>query len=115
MNYIGKAQLSFTIVAPAEWEAAAAFENLAIIEACPAGTDRLKKVARLWGIAEMLSKVWGSMYRLEDSESEIAAAREQLGAEAFSTAWVEGGKMSFDKAIAYAFESNEDTHRYADG
>jgi len=90
------------------------FENLAIIEAWQAGTDRLKRAARLWGIAEMLSKVWGSMDRLEDSESEIAAAREQLGEEDFSSAWAEGGKMSFDQAIAYAFESNVDTHRNAD-
>jgi tetratricopeptide (TPR) repeat protein len=97
------------------WRAADAFENLAIIEAWQADADQLKKAARYWGIAEMLYKVWGSMYRLEDSETQITSAREQLGEDAFSAAWLEGGKMSFDQAVAYAFESSADAQRNTDG
>lgn len=87
-----------------EWEAAEAFENLAIVEAWQAGTARLKKAARLWGIAEMLLKTWGSMYRLDESRREIAAAREQLGEEVFTVAWAEGQQMTFDEAVSYAIK-----------
>ena len=88
--------------------------HLAIIEAWQAGANRLKKAARFWGIAEVLFRVWGTMWRFDDSKSEITAAREQLGEETFSTAWAEGGQMTFDQAIAYALEGNIDSQRDAD-
>jgi predicted ATPase/DNA-binding XRE family transcriptional regulator len=98
-----------------QWNAAVTFENLAILEARQASADQMKKAARLWGFAEMLFRVWGSTYQFEDSHQEIAIGREQLGEEAFSAAWVEGGELSFDEAIAYAFESNVDAQRSPDG
>ena len=87
-----------------EWESAEVFENLAIIEAWQVGTDRLKKAAQFWGIAEMLFKTWGSTYRLDESQREIAAARDQLGEEAFTMAWAEGQEMTFDEAVAHAIQ-----------
>ena len=85
-----------------QWEAAWVFENLGVIEA--AGSVHLTKAARLWGIAQMLFKIWGSMYRLDESRREIASAREQLGEEAFTRAWTEGQEMTFDEAVAYAIK-----------
>ena len=87
-----------------QWLAAAVFENLGVIEARQAESNHLVKAARLWGVAERLYKVWGSLCRLEESEREIATAREQLGEASFSTAWAEGQNMAFDQAAAYALE-----------
>lgn len=86
------------------WMAAHVFENLAMIEAWQAKTDRLAKAARLWGIAEFLFKTVGAKYRLEESAEEISSARNQLGESSFSKAWEEGGKMTFDQAMAFALE-----------
>jgi predicted ATPase/transcriptional regulator with XRE-family HTH domain len=82
-----------------QWKAAGIFESLGMLEARQENTERLLKAARFWGVAEMLYKVWGSLYRLEDSKREIAAVREQLGEESFSIAWEEGRKMTFEQAI----------------
>jgi len=58
----------------------------------------------LWGAAEMLLKSWGASYSLEEAEQEIATARNSLGEASFSIAWLEGRKMTFDQAIAFALE-----------
>lgn len=88
--------------------AANVFEGLGIIEARHIEAERLSRAARLWGVAETLFKACGSMYGLEESEQEIAAVRDQLGEEVFSTAWKEGGEMTFDQAIAYAMGEVEE-------
>jgi predicted ATPase/DNA-binding XRE family transcriptional regulator len=87
------------------WMAAGVFENLAIFEVWQVRSERIARAARLWGIAEMLYKVWGSSYQMDDSVSEIATARDQLGEASFLIAWSEGGRMTFDQAIAYALEN----------
>jgi predicted ATPase len=88
-----------------QWKAAGVFESLARIEARQTETHRLIKAARLWGVAEMLFRVWGSLYHLEDSQAEITTVRDNLGESAFELAWAEGGRMTFDQALAYGLEA----------
>jgi predicted ATPase/serine/threonine protein kinase/DNA-binding CsgD family transcriptional regulator len=59
--------------------------------------------ARLWGAAESLREAIGrpmpAVYRAEYERS-VAAARTQLGEQAFAHAWVEGRTMTVEQALA---------------
>ncbi|HLK57591.1 MAG TPA: tetratricopeptide repeat protein [Chthonomonadaceae bacterium] len=76
-----------------------AFASLALKEK---GGER---AVRLWGVASTLREEIGSPLPpndLEKQERELAAARETLGEDAFSTAWEEGRAMTIEQAITYA-------------
>jgi hypothetical protein len=63
--------------------------------------------ARLWGAAEALRQAHGlHFYTLLRTRSEryVAAARADLGEQAFASAWAEGQAMALEQAIAYALE-----------
>jgi tetratricopeptide (TPR) repeat protein len=87
-----------------QWKAAGIFESLGMLEARQENPERMLNAAQFWGVAEMLFRVWGSLYRLEDCRREIAAVREQLGEAAFSAAWAEGQKMTFEQALDCVLE-----------
>ena len=59
--------------------------------------------ARLWGAAEALRETMGTpispVYRA-DYERSVAAARAQLGEQAFAAAWAEGRTMTPEQALA---------------
>ena len=73
------------------------------------------RAARLWGAAEALGEsaavpLVPLIHSHYDYEGHVAAARSQLGEEAFSTAWSEGRQMTPEEAIEYALEEPpEDT------
>jgi tetratricopeptide (TPR) repeat protein len=64
--------------------------------------------ARLWGAFQVLAAEVGrdAAHPLEAAarDENVAAAREALGGEAFERAWVEGGSLSLDDAVAFALE-----------
>ena len=67
--------------------------------------------ARLLGVRETLR---ASVYvedfypfMVRERERHIAAARAQLGEEAFNKAWSEGAAMTLDQAIEYALKESE--------
>jgi predicted ATPase/class 3 adenylate cyclase len=65
------------------------------------------RAARLWGAAESLREAVGTPLLSEEREEyerDQAAVREALGEEAFAAAWVEGGAMTMEQAIAYALQ-----------
>ena len=59
--------------------------------------------ARLWGAAEALRDALGTpifpIYRAE-YEHAVTAARDTLGAQAFTAAWAEGGSLTPEQAVA---------------
>jgi DNA-binding NarL/FixJ family response regulator len=63
----------------------------------------LARAARLWGAAETLRGTMGTplppAYRVEYERS-VAAARTQLGENAFAAAWIEGRAMTPEQALA---------------
>ncbi len=63
------------------------------------------RVARLWGAAEALREEIGSPLSSNDRDQydeSVAAAREALGDDAFSTARAEGRAMTLEQAVDYA-------------
>jgi hypothetical protein len=67
--------------------------------------NQTEQAVVLWGAAEALRQKIG--YPRFPNEREtydcaVAAARQLLGEEAFSTAWTHGGSMPLEQAIAYA-------------
>jgi hypothetical protein len=61
--------------------------------------------AQLWGAAEALRQAIGARQAPASRatrERLMAAAREQLGEEAFAVAWAEGQKMTVEQAMALA-------------
>jgi predicted ATPase/class 3 adenylate cyclase len=74
-----------------------------------AARQQPERAARLLGAAEVRREATG--YPVEASERflyerHVAAARSQLSAEAFASAWAEGRAMAFDDAIALALEES---------
>jgi non-specific serine/threonine protein kinase len=68
---------------------------------------KVDRAARLFGAAEALREIASSPlppYRRADYDRDLAAARAQLGEEAFAAAWAEGRAMTMEQAIAYALE-----------
>jgi ATP/maltotriose-dependent transcriptional regulator MalT len=86
-------QVSFKINTPFHLEGLAAVV---------AAQGELHWAARLWGAAEVLRDGMGSpippIYRA-NYERSVAAARTQLGEQAFATAWAEGGTMTLDQVL----------------
>ena len=83
---------------------ATALESFARLAAAEAQVGR---VARLLGAAESLREAIGTPLRptqRADYAHAVAAARAELGEEAFAAAWAEGQAMSVEQAIAYALE-----------
>ena len=70
------------------------------------------RAARLLGAAEALLETAGvplyAQVDLELHQRAADAAREQLGEQAWAAAWDEGRAMSFEEAVAYAREDDED-------
>jgi DNA-binding NarL/FixJ family response regulator len=92
-----------------EADVAHCLEGLASI----AGAEgSIVRAARLWGAEEtLLEKFEAAVYIYVPDrslrQSQIAAARAQLGEEAFAAAWAEGRTMSSEQAIEYALEQQE--------
>ena len=67
-----------------------------------AGQGEQAWAARLWGAAEAIRETVGNpiqpLYLLEYQQA-VAAAREQLGQEAFVTAWARGRAMSPEQVL----------------
>jgi predicted ATPase/transcriptional regulator with XRE-family HTH domain len=66
-----------------------------------------ERAARLWGAAERLRQAIGCRpppAARATYERAMAAARAQLGEEAFATAWAEGRAMTLEQAIAEAMD-----------
>jgi len=86
-------QVSFKIHTPFHLEGLAAVV---------AAQGALPWAARLWGAAEALRDGMGMpippFYRADYGRS-VAAARTQLGEQAFATAWAEGGTMTLDQVL----------------
>jgi len=72
------------------------------------------RAARLLGAAEMLLKSLDAVLDPGGSleyDSDLVAARTQLGEPAFEEAWAEGRTMTFEQAVAHALERREgDAH-----
>jgi predicted ATPase/class 3 adenylate cyclase/DNA-binding CsgD family transcriptional regulator len=72
------------------------------LAAVVAAQGELPWAARLWGTAEVLRDGMGTpippAYRA-DYERSVAAARTQLGEQAFAAAWVEGRSMTLDQVL----------------
>jgi hypothetical protein len=72
------------------------------LAAVVAAQGALPWAARLWGTAEALREGMGApihpAYRA-DYERSVAAARSQLGEQAFATAWAEGRSMTLDQVL----------------
>ncbi|CAN5163529.1 BTAD domain-containing putative transcriptional regulator [soil metagenome] len=72
------------------------------------GRDEPRRTARMLGAAEaMLERVGVPLYAQVDDQFHLDAertAREELGEEAWTTAWNEGRSMDLDQAVAYALE-----------
>jgi len=69
-----------------------------------------ERAGRLWGAAERLRQAIGcrsAPAARATYERAVAAARAQLGEEAFAAAWAEGRAMSLDQAIAYALDESD--------
>jgi ATP/maltotriose-dependent transcriptional regulator MalT len=77
-----------------------ALEGLAVVVAAQ---DEPRWAASLWGMAEALREAYSiplaPIYRV-DYEQAVAAARTQLGEQAFAAAWAEGRSMTFEQVLA---------------
>ena len=65
------------------------------------------KSARLWGAAHTLRESIGaplSPLGREKQDRQIAQARLAMGAEAFTAAWKEGRRLTWEQAVSYALE-----------
>ena len=72
--------------------------------------DQLERAARLWGAAQaLLEEIEAAAYiHAPDNsvyESRVAAARVNLGGEAFEVAWARGRSLPLGQAIEYATET----------
>jgi predicted ATPase/class 3 adenylate cyclase/DNA-binding CsgD family transcriptional regulator len=85
---------------PPKWRITPCLEGLAGVLA---SQGELVWAARLWGAAEALRDAMGTpippVYRAEYERS-VAAARDQLGEQVFTTAWAEGRNMTPEQALA---------------
>jgi predicted ATPase/class 3 adenylate cyclase/DNA-binding CsgD family transcriptional regulator len=85
---------------PPKWRITPCLAGLAGVLA---SQGELVWAARLWGAAEALRDTMGTpiapVYRA-DYERSVVAARDQLGEQAFTTAWAEGRNMTPEQAIA---------------
>jgi non-specific serine/threonine protein kinase len=73
---------------------------------------RAETAARLFGAGEAALQARGthlSPSNRADYERNVAAARVQMGEEAFAAAWAKGQAMSLEQAIAFASEEHADT------
>jgi predicted ATPase/class 3 adenylate cyclase len=71
--------------------------------------EQPERAARLWGAAERLRQAIGrrsAPATRATYERATAAARVQLGTEAFAAAWAQGRAMTAEQAIAYAQEES---------
>jgi DNA-binding NarL/FixJ family response regulator len=79
------------------------------LAAVAASEGRIERAARLWGAEEaLLEKIEVGVHTYVPDrslhESQIVAARVRLGEGAFAAAWVEGRKMTSERAIGYALD-----------
>ena len=77
-------------------------EGLAAVDGASGSADR---AARLFGAADALRTAIGAPLppaRLEDYQRCLAAVREALGEDAYSTSWNKGRELTLAQAIAYA-------------
>lgn len=68
------------------------------------------RAARLWGAAKASSQAIGALAAPLDQtayDRHVAAARAQLDKEAFDSAWTEGRRLTFERAVAYALADAE--------
>ena len=66
-----------------------------------------ERAAHLWGAVEALRRdQWQARYAASRAtyERAVAAARAQVGADAFAAAWAAGRTMTLEQALAYALE-----------
>jgi predicted ATPase/DNA-binding CsgD family transcriptional regulator len=89
-----------------ETDVARYLEGLAAVAA---SEGRIERAARLWGAEEaLLEKIEVGVHTYVPDrslhESQIVAARVRLGEGAFAAAWVEGRKMTSERAIGYALD-----------
>jgi predicted ATPase/transcriptional regulator with XRE-family HTH domain len=80
---------------------------LASLGSAAALGEEAERAARLWGAAERLRSALGcrpAPAARATYERAVAAARAQLGEEAFAAVWAEGRAMTLEQAIAYALE-----------
>jgi tetratricopeptide (TPR) repeat protein len=83
-----------------DWLYASCLEGLASVVA---KQGQCARAARLWGAAESLRERCGmSLLPIDrvDYEPAVAAARTQLGEQAFAAAWAEGRTMTFEQVLA---------------
>ena len=88
------------------WGIAEALQGLA---AAAGGQGHGERAARFWGAAEALREANGSPMDPEEREKHtlwMAAARESVGAEAFTAALAEGRAMTMNQAIESALEDS---------
>jgi len=92
--------LALAIAGNSKWHMARGLEGLAGVLA---SQGDLVWAARLWGAAEALRGTMGTpiapVYRA-GYERSVAAARDQLGMQVFTTAWVEGRNITPEQALA---------------
>jgi len=92
--------LALAIAGNSKWHIVRGLEGLASVLA---SQGDLVWAARLWGAAEALRGTMGTpiapVYRAEYERS-VAAARDQLGMQVFTTAWVEGRDITPEQALA---------------
>jgi predicted ATPase/DNA-binding SARP family transcriptional activator len=72
-------------------------------------TGKAEQAAVLWGAAEALREKIGAPLPSDErqtNERSVAAAREALGDEAFTTAWATGRAMTLEEAIALALKES---------
>jgi hypothetical protein len=102
-NYFGES-LELMLQNGNPWMVAWRLEGFAGLAALQGQVER---AARLFGATEAaLSAVHGTFDAVDrmDYERHVAAARDQLGEEAFAAAWAEGRAMTLEQAVAYALE-----------
>jgi tetratricopeptide (TPR) repeat protein len=91
---------------------AASLDKCAVIAAARQEAER---AAQLFGAAAGLRAELGATQQSNDreyNERYIGIAREQLGDEAFTSAWEQGAAMSVEEAVAYALdEAPEPSHQ----
>ncbi len=81
--------------------------SLEVFARLAAKNSRSEQDAVLWGAAEALRRQIGAPLppdEREEHERDVAQMRQSLGEEAFSAAWVAGGAMTLEQAIALALE-----------
>src|SRR5260370_24499728 len=92
--------LGIALAGNSKWHIAGGLEGLAGVLA---SEGDLVWAARLWGAAEALRGTMGTpiapVYRAEYERS-VAAARDQLGMQVFTIAWVEGRNIMPEQALA---------------